>query len=81
MLTKIKIMTLVEFMGYAAMAVLMASFLIKDITKLRLVNSVACALFVIYGLIMDPISYPIVISNAFIICVNVFYLVKGMKKD
>ena len=72
-------MTPTEMMGYAAMAVLMVSFLLKDLTKLRLVNTVACTLFVIYGFLMTPASYPIVISNAFIICVNVYYLVKLRK--
>ncbi len=63
-----------DLLGYAAMAVLMISFLLKDMQKLRLVNSVACLLFVIYGLMLP--SYPIVISNAFIVCVNVYYLLK-----
>jgi hypothetical protein len=63
-----------DLLGYAAMAVLMISFLLKDMQKLRLVNSVACLLFVIYGFMLP--SYPIVISNAFIVCVNVYYLLK-----
>jgi len=63
---------LVEWTGYAAMGLLMISFLMKDIKKLRIVNSIACILFVIYGLMID--AYPIVISNAFIILVNFYYL-------
>lgn len=73
-------MTPTEIMGYAAMAVLMVSFLLKDLTRLRLVNSVACTLFVIYGFLLTPYSYPIIISNAFIMCVNVYYLLKGREK-
>ncbi|MFT5071635.1 MAG: hypothetical protein ACI8V8_001605 [Chitinophagales bacterium] len=68
-----------EIMGYLAMATLMISFLLKDITKLRLVNSLACGFFVIYGVMLEPASYPIIISNGFIICVNVYYLSKGLK--
>jgi len=63
---------LVEWIGYAAMGILMVSFLMKDIKKLRIINSVACILFVIYGFMLD--AYPIVISNAFIAAVNFYYL-------
>lgn len=67
-------MTTTEIVGYAAMAILMFSFTLKNLTKLRMVNTVACVLFVVYGFLLD--SYPIVISNAFIVCVNVYYLAK-----
>jgi hypothetical protein len=70
-------MTPTDIIGYAAMAVLMISFLLKDLTKLRLVNTVACTLFVFYGFMLATVSYPIIISNSFIICVNIFYLIKA----
>ncbi len=63
---------LIEWTGYAAMAILMFSFLMKDIKKLRIINSIACILFVIYGVMLD--AYPVVISNAFIATVNFYYL-------
>ena len=72
-------MTPTDIIGYAAMAVLIISFLLKDLTKLRLVNTVACTLFVIYALLLP--SNPILISNAFILGVNGYYLWKGMKKS
>ena len=74
-------MTPTEIMGYLAMAILMISFLLKDITKLRLLKTLACSFFVAYGFMLDPHSYPIIVSNAFIICVNVYYLMKGMEKE
>lgn len=70
-----------EIMGYLAMAILMISFLFKDLTKLRLINSVACGLFVTYGFMLEPMSIPIIVSNAFILCVNIYYLTKGQKKE
>ena len=63
---------LVEWTGYAAMTILMISFLMKDIKKLRIINTVACLLFVIYGYMLH--SYPVIISNAFIGTVNLYYL-------
>ncbi len=61
-----------EWTGYAAMAILMISFLMKDIKKLRIINTIACLLFVIYGYMLN--SYPVIISNAFISLVNLYYL-------
>lgn len=66
-----------EIIGYLAMIVLMVSFLFKDMAKLRMVNSVACLLFVVYGLLLQ--SYPIAISNIFILVVNLYYLLKPKK--
>ena len=68
---------LVEWIGYAAMTILMISFLMKDIKKLRIINTVACLLFVVYGLMLN--AWPVVISNAFISLVNLYYLF--IKKD
>tara|TARA_B110000967_G_C18416628_1_gene331859 strand:- start:225 stop:452 length:228 start_codon:yes stop_codon:yes gene_type:complete len=61
-----------EIVGYLAMVVLLLSFLMKDMRRLRTLNSIACALFVVYGFLLP--SWPIVISNAAIFCVNIYYL-------
>ena len=68
---------LTEWVGYAAMAVLLVSFMMKNVTKLRIINSVGCGLFVIYGLLIT--QYPIVITNVSIILINFYYLF--IKKD
>lgn len=63
---------LTEWVGYMAMAVLLVSFMMKNVTKLRIINSVGCALFVIYGSLIS--QYPIVITNLAIILINFYYL-------
>ncbi len=63
---------IVEWTGYAAMAILIIAFLMKDIKKLRIINTIACLLFVIYGYMLG--SFPLMISNAFIALVNIYYL-------
>jgi hypothetical protein len=63
---------LTEWVGYLAMAVLLVSFMMKNVTKLRVINSVGCALFVIYGSLIT--QYPIVITNVAIILINFYYL-------
>jgi hypothetical protein len=62
-----------ELVGYAAMLFLLVSFLMKDIRRLRTLNTLACAFFVAYGFLLD-ISWPIIISNAAIFGINLYYL-------
>ena len=62
-----------EFVGYLAMVVLLISFLMKNIRHLRMLNSIACAFFVAYGFMLAT-SWPIIISNAAIMGINIYYL-------
>ncbi|MFK2819729.1 uroporphyrinogen decarboxylase [Flavobacteriaceae sp. LMIT009] len=62
-----------EWVGYAAMLALLISFMMKDVRKLRSINSIGAILFVIYGFMLD-ISWPIVITNVAILCLNIYYL-------
>ncbi|MEC3907241.1 uroporphyrinogen decarboxylase [Tamlana sp. 2201CG12-4] len=64
----------VEWIGYAAMATVLVSFLMKSVKKLRIVNSFGCLLFVLYGMALTPLSYPIIITNTAIFCINMYYL-------
>ncbi|MFG6686205.1 uroporphyrinogen decarboxylase [Mariniflexile sp. HNIBRBA6329] len=66
----------VEWIGYAAMATVLISFLMKSVHKLRIVNSLGCLLFVFYGVLLEPISNPIIITNTAIFCINIYYLLK-----
>lgn len=68
----------VEFIGYLASLGVLMSFLMKDIKMLRIVNTVGCVLFVVYGYML-AISWPIIITNASIILINFYYLF--VKKD
>ena len=63
---------LTEWVGYLAMTVLLISFTMKNVIKLRIINSVGCFFFVIYGLLIS--QYPIVITNVAIILINFYYL-------
>ncbi len=57
----------------------MASFLMKDVLKLRLINSIGCVCFVTYGFLLG-VAWPIVITNGFILFVNLWHLFKGHKQ-
>ncbi|AUP78304.1 uroporphyrinogen decarboxylase [Flavivirga eckloniae] len=69
----------VEWVGYAAMATVLISFLMKSINTLRIVNSFGCLLFAFYGLLLDPLSKPIVITNTAIFSINLYYLLQKKK--
>ena len=63
-----------EWIGYLASGVVMISFLMKKIHRLRIVNSCGALLFAIYGILLS--SWPIIITNVFILGINFYYLIK-----
>lgn len=67
-----------EFIGYFASFMVLVSFTMKDVKKLRMVNMTGCILFIIYGFLMPTlrVGLPIIIANAAILMVNLYYLVK-----
>lgn len=71
-----------EYVGYLASLMVLLSFTMKDIKKLRLVNMSGCILFIIYGFLMPSfrIGLPIIIANVAILIVNIYYLVKPSKQ-
>ena len=70
-----ELITVTDWVGYTAMATVLISFLMKKVNNLRLVNSVGCLLFVVYGFMLSPLSYPIIITNTAIFLINIYYLV------
>ena len=67
-------MTGIEVFGYISMIIALVSMMMKDIKTLRIVNSIACAMFVVYGFILG--AYPIVIMNILVIIINVHQILK-----
>ena len=67
-----------EYVGYLASLMVLLSFTMKDVRKLRFVNMSGCILFIIYGFLMPSfrIGLPIIIANAAIFFVNLYYLLK-----
>ena len=64
-----------EYFGYIASALVLVSFLMKNISYLRVVNSFGCACFIVYGSLLP--SIPIIVTNAAIVLINVYYLTKS----
>lgn len=72
-------MDYVEVLGYVAMILVACSFVVKDVIKLRLINSVGCACFVVYGLLIG--SFPVTGLNALVVCINLYYILKETKNN
>lgn len=70
-----------EYIGYLASFMVLLSFTMKNMNKLRLVNMTGCILFVAYGFLMPSIriGLPIIIANVAIFLVNGYYLLKKPK--
>jgi uncharacterized protein with PQ loop repeat len=64
-----------EWIGYLASLILMISFLMKNIITLRMINTIGAILFIFYGIMLKT-SWPIIITNLFILGVNLVYLTK-----
>ncbi|MCM4157700.1 uroporphyrinogen decarboxylase [Gramella sp. AN32] len=69
--------SITEWTGYLASFFVLLSFLMRNIITLRYVNSVGCLFFVAYGILLD--SWPVIITNVAIVCVNFYYLFLNKK--
>jgi hypothetical protein len=65
-------MTPIEIFGYIAMLVVLASMLMTDVKWLRITNSVASGMFLVYGLVLS--AYPLVVMNGLVILINTYKL-------
>ena len=66
---------MIEVFGYISMIVVLISTMMKDMKRLRIINSIGCLMFVIYGLYMQ--TYPIVVMNIVVILIHFWRLYKG----
>ena len=73
--------TVTEYIGYLASFIVLLSFTMKEVKKLRIVNITGCVLFILYGFLMPSIriGLPIIIANAAILTVNIYYLTTNQK--
>lgn len=68
-----------EWIGLLASFVLVISFFFKDINKFRIVNSVAALIWIAFGIDIESIA--VIITNLFIICLNLKHLFADLSKN
>ena len=71
-MSKQNTMNTTEIIGIGASLLVLISFLLKDVRKLRIVNTIGCIVFVVYGALLS--SIPVVFTNSAIILINLYYL-------
>lgn len=64
----------IEWVGYAASIFIVISLTMTDVRKLRVINTVGCLLFVVYGFIVN--AFPVALSNGLIVLINIYNLYK-----
>ena len=70
---------ILEIVGYASTILILVSFLMTSVVKLRIVSSIGSGIFVIYALLTG--SYPTAIMNFGVVIVNVYFLIRLMRAE
>ena len=68
-----------ELIGYIGSALVLISFLMASVIKLRIINTIGSLISVIYSLIIS--AYPTALMNAALVCINIYYLIQYMRLD
>lgn len=70
--------TLIEAIGYLGSALVLVSFLMASVVKLRVVNAIGSTIFAVYALIIR--SYPTALMNVCLLLINLYFLWKLRNK-
>lgn len=65
---------LLDWLGYTASAIIAISMFLSSIVRLRWVNLVGAALFMVYGVLIK--AYPVALLNGIIVLTDIYYLVR-----
>ena len=65
-------MTLIELVGYLGSFLVLVSFLMTSVYKLRIVNTIGSVIFAVYALIIH--SYPTALMNVCLVLINLRFL-------
>ena len=64
----------IEMIGYTGSFLVLVSFTMASVKKLRIVNTIGSVIFTAYALIIK--SYPTAIMNICLVGINIYYLIK-----
>ena len=71
--------TIIEMIGYLGSALVLISFLMASVVKLRVINSVGGLIFAVYALLIH--SYPTALMNFCLVGINLYYLARLRHPD
>ncbi len=61
-----------EWLGYAASAIILVSLIMSSVKRLRWINLAGSAVFAVYGFLIG--SIPVAVMNIGIVVINIYYL-------
>jgi hypothetical protein len=68
-----------EYIGYFASGLCAVSLMMRDVKKLRWLNMIASAIFVVYSIFKG--AYPLFVTNAMIVLIDIYHIVKIRKEE
>ena len=68
---------MIEAIGYIAMAFTIGSFMARDMSTLRLLNSGGCAWWIVYGI--GTGSALVILVNVIILGINMYHFIKHFR--
>ncbi len=69
----------IEYFGTLASVVVAISLTMKNIRKLRIINGIGAVAFAVYGAFIG--AWPVLALNAFIVVIDVWYLLRMRNND
>ena len=70
---------IIETIGYLGSALVLVSFLMASVVKLRVINSAGGLIFAVYALLIH--SYPTALMNFCLVGINLYYLARLRHPD
>ncbi len=67
-----------DIIGWVATAVTMLSFLSHKMLFLRVVNFIACVIWIVYGVLLG--MNPVIVTNTVIACIHLHWFYKNFEK-
>lgn len=68
-----------DIVGYASTVLILISFLMTSVVKLRIVSAIGSGIFVIFAIATK--SYPTAIMNFGVVLINIYFLVRLLKAE
>jgi hypothetical protein len=67
-----------DIFGYIGTIVVLYSFTIENIFKLRLINSIGSMFWIVYGL--GIMAGPTIVVNSCVLCIHIYWFIKHRKE-
>jgi len=70
-------MNIVDIIGYIGMAIILYSFTIREMYKLRLINSIGCLFWIAYGI--GIMAGPTILVNSCVLVIHSYWFYQNRK--